>query len=158
LAPRGVPLDLTRGTMKPPRNTRVPQGSEAPGARTTPLAWYKWFPGDYLRLTRGWPLAARAVYRELLDAEWDLQILPASPRRLRDTVGATVAEWRVAWPFCEQHFPLDGPGRRNPALERLRATQVALVEQCRRGAQRANRARWGHRPTVVPLRPGGDDD
>ena len=86
--------------MKPRRHARVRRGSETPGARRTPLAWYKWFPGDHLRLLRGWPLIARAVCRELFDAQWGLGVLPTRPQQLREIVGATVGEWRIAWSFC----------------------------------------------------------
>jgi hypothetical protein len=129
-------------------------GADRPG---TPLAWYRWYPGDHLRVLRGWPLIARAVYRELLDAQWDLGVLSAAPERLRAIVGASEAEWRIAWSWCRRHFPRAGTGRRNPALEALRATQVALVEHRRRAGQAGNDKRWGSRATVVPLRPGRDD-
>jgi hypothetical protein len=145
--------------MRPTRHVRPHREPEASGTRlTTPLAWSRYYPGDHLRLVRGWPLIARAVYRELLDAQWDLEVLPAAPQRLREIVGASAEQWRIAWSFCARHFPRDSVDRRNPELERLRAIQIGLVERCRRAARLANRARWGHRPTVVPLRPGGVDD
>jgi uncharacterized protein YdaU (DUF1376 family) len=130
------------------------------GARPgTPLAWYRWYPGDHLRVTRGWPLVARGAYRELLDAQWDAAggVLPASPEDLRRIVGATVAEWRIAWFLCAPHFPRQGQARQNPALENLRITQEALVEKRRRAGLAGNRTRWASRATVVPLRSGLDD-
>jgi hypothetical protein len=123
----------------------------------TPLAWYRWYPGDFLRVVRGWPFVARGVFRELLDAQWDLGELPTAPGRLRDLVGLSAAEWTLAWKFCAPHFPRSATGRRNPKLEDLRAMQVALVERCHRAGRAGARARWGTRATVVPLRPGVDD-
>ena len=58
-----------------------------------------WFPRDFASATRGWPLIARGIYRELLDAQWDMGALPNDEMILRRIVGATEAEWKLAWPI-----------------------------------------------------------
>jgi hypothetical protein len=141
--------------MRPRRERHAPHGADP--ARSTPLAWYRWYPGDHLRVLRGWPLVARAAYHELLDAQWDLGVLPAQPARLREIIGATAAEWAIAWKYCATQFPRTGATRQNPALEALRATQVALVERCRRAGRTGSTVRWGARARVVPLHPEVDD-
>src|SRR5688572_5537278 len=66
--------------------------------RKPKLFFYRWITGDYLQLTRGWPLAARAIYRELLDAQWDGGGLPPDPDRLREIARARSDEWKEGWP------------------------------------------------------------
>jgi len=87
-----------------------------------------WFPRDFLAATRGWPLIARAIYRELLDAQWDQGGLPTDPAELRALVGATPAEWRAGWPRVKSKF-VEGPDGllRNLRLEehRRKAIQIA---------------------------------
>src|SRR5882672_244410 len=97
-----------------------PNGSAArnPSER---LPWYPWFTGDYLAETQGWPWDARAAYRELLDAQWNMGALPSDPERLRTLVGASRAQWRIAWPFAALKFPdIDGGQRQNATLEARR--------------------------------------
>ena len=47
------------------------------------LPWMPWFPRDFRSSTIGWPLIAKAIYRELLDAQWDMERLPIDPDKLR---------------------------------------------------------------------------
>jgi len=142
---------MRRATTPPMEGERSAQCDVAHTLRgVSPLSWYRYYPGDHLRIMRGWPLVARAVYRELLDAQWDLGVLPAAPERLRELiVGITAAEWRAVWPRIAGQFPLCGEGRQNPALETLRNVQVALVENRRRAGMAGNRARWGHLSVVA---------
>jgi hypothetical protein len=149
-------------TTKPPAPEHRSGRHEAadPPSTTGLLAWYRWYIGDHLRVTRGWPLVARAVYHDLLDAQWDRGSLPAAPEQLRELVaGCTRAEWKLAWPYIEAEFPLHEHGRQNPPLAAQRTAQMTLAERCRRGGLEGSRLRWGRPATVVPLRPpGGDED
>lgn len=111
--------------------------------RSPRLPWYPWFTGEWLTETRGWSLVQRGLYRELLDAQWDRGILPASPKELRAIAGASAAEWRQAWPRVSAHFPRVVGGRLNARLELRRKEQEALHARRRAGAERTNRARWG---------------
>jgi len=80
-----------------------------------------WYPRDFASATRGWPLVARGVYRELLDGQWDLDgLLPDNEEVLRAMAGATPAEWKIAWPYVGPKFPIVPGGRRNARLEEHR--------------------------------------
>lgn len=114
------------------------------------FAWLKWYPRDFASSTSTWPLIARAVYRELLDLQWNeggLErpgTIPEDPKRLRDIVHASSAQWRLAWPLVEGKFPIvEGGGRRNPRLEELRVEAVSEYLSRRKGAAATNVKRWG---------------
>lgn len=98
-----------------------------------------WFPGDFMRSTRGWSVTAKGVYRELLDAQWDMGDLPADPEELRETIGATPAEWEIGWKKCESKFPVRRTARRNLRLEehRIRSEEIASERSAagRKGGQ-----------------------
>jgi uncharacterized protein YdaU (DUF1376 family) len=108
-----------------------------------------WYPRDFASSTRGWPLVARGVYRELLDSQWDLGgvthggILPEDEDALRMLAGATAPEWRIAWPLVEPKFPLVTGGRQNSRLEAHRRAAVDEFLARRKGANETNRKRWG---------------
>jgi len=108
-----------------------------------------WYPRDFASSTRGWPLVARGVYRELLDSQWDLGglnhggILPEDQEALRVLAGASAPEWLIAWPFVEPKFPLVPGGRQNARLEAHRQNAVKEFLGHRRGAEMTNRKRWG---------------
>ena len=119
-------------------------GDEGRGAPQ--MARMPWYPRDFSSSTRGWPLVARAVYRELLDAQWDIGSLPNNLEALRAMAGATVREWRIAWPQIGPKLPIGQDGRRrNPRLEEHRERAVVLLERQRAGGVKGNEARWGSR-------------
>lgn len=93
------------------------------------LPWYKWCPRDFTAETRGWPLIAKGVYRELLDAAWDMTDgLPPEPADLRRLAGASSKEWTQAWRYCEPRFPVGDDGlRHSPYIDAMRrqATEVS---------------------------------
>ncbi|MGH8200326.1 MAG: DUF1376 domain-containing protein [Steroidobacteraceae bacterium] len=93
------------------------------------LPWYKHCPRDFAAETRGWPLSARAVYRELLDAAWEMQDgLPAGVGDLQRLAAASRREWAEGWPYCEPRFPVGEDGRRHSAFieaTRRQATEVS---------------------------------
>lgn len=112
-----------------------------------------WYPSAFYATTRTWPFIARAVYRELLDIQWDAGGLPADPDVLRNMLGVSAKDWRAAWPYVGPKFQPGEDGLlRNPRLEQHRERAAELQEHRRRGAQATNQKRWG---TVVPLRPEG---
>jgi uncharacterized protein YdaU (DUF1376 family) len=107
-----------------------------------------WYPRDFACATRTWPLVARGVYRELLDAQWDLGgslpgVLPDDPDELREIARVNEAEWKVAWRYVAPKFPRIEGGRQNARLEEHR--QLAMREYLgrRKGAERTNAKRWG---------------
>jgi uncharacterized protein YdaU (DUF1376 family) len=103
-----------------------------------------WFPRDFMAATRGWPLVSRAIYRELLDAQWEQGGLPADTAILRVISGATPSEWRTGWPHVSPKFTKGPDGLlRNPRLEVHRIKAVALHKQRSKGAETTNNKRWG---------------
>jgi hypothetical protein len=111
-----------------------------------------WYPGRFLSSTRGWSVTARGVYRELLDAQWELGGLPATPAELQRLIGATTAEWKCWRGFVEAKFPIshaDGL-RRNQTLEQHRSRSDDIRKRNRVGADKTNAKRWGTK--VVPFR------
>lgn len=110
------------------------------------LAMLPWFPGDFMRSTRGWSVTAKGVYRELLDAQWDLGKLPHDPEKLRVLIGATPEEWARGWPLCESKFPGRlGRCRLNPTLELHRGKSRNLRESRIKGAEATNAKRAAQR-------------
>ncbi len=108
-----------------------------------------WFPRDFASATRGWPLVARAVYRELLDCQWDMGELPNDEDVLRRMVDATRDEWEIAWPIVRAKFVLSDDGTlRNARLEQHRAQAVELWRRRSAGAWKTNQKRWG---SVAPI-------
>jgi uncharacterized protein YdaU (DUF1376 family) len=105
----------------------------------TSLPRLPWYPAAFAGATRDWPLLARGLYRELLDAQWDLGSIPADERALRVMVRASAAEWRKAWPWVQQKFVRGTDGRlRNLRLEAHRNHAIELIEKKRKAA----RDRW----------------
>jgi uncharacterized protein YdaU (DUF1376 family) len=119
--------------------------------------WLKWYPRDFASSTRGWPLVARAVYRELLDAQWDLGgaqpgVLPDDPEQLRELARASEAEWKTAWRFVSRKFPrLEEGGRQNARLEEHRQAAVREFEGKSRGAAKTNAKRWAATSLSAPV-------
>ena len=113
-----------------------------------------WYPSAFYATTRTWPFIARAVYRELLDIQWDAGGLPDDQEALRSMTGVTPKDWRTVWPFVGPKFKTGDDGLlRNARLEQHRERAIELQEHRRRGAQTTNRKRWG---TVVPLHSEGE--
>lgn len=114
------------------------------------LVMMPWFPRDFMSSTRGWPLAARGAYRELLDAQWDMGTLPTDPMELKALVGATDAEWALAWPKIEPKLPINCDGRKNAKLEEHRQKSYELHVKRSQAGQRANAIRWQSDPLAIP--------
>jgi uncharacterized protein YdaU (DUF1376 family) len=105
-----------------------------------------WYPRDFASSTRGWPLSARAIYRELLDAQWDMGgsspgTLPTDEAQLRKIAAATTSEWRAAWPYVEPKFPVVNGRRRNERLEQHRAAAVKAFRGRSENAKAVNARR-----------------
>ena len=99
-----------------------------------------WYPSAFYATTRPWPFIARAVYRELLDIQWDAGALPDDPDALRNMIGVTPKEWRVAWPIVGPKFQAGDDGMlRNARLEAHRLVALQLSDKRRDAAN----ARWG---------------
>jgi len=119
-----------------------------------PFARMPFYPRDFRSSTLGWPLIARGAYRELLDAQWDsggagIGTLPDDEEALRSIVGASPAEWKVAWRYIAAKFPQVEGGRRNPRLETHRQAAIEEFEKRRKGAITTNAKRWGQRSNGI---------
>lgn len=116
------------------------------------LASMPWYPRDFRSATLGWPLVARAVYRELLDAQWDVGGLPTDAEMLRAICMATPDEWRLAWPIVAPKFERGVDGRlRNLRLEAHRERALQRAADNRDKAKKAANARWtGNAPSTAP--------
>jgi hypothetical protein len=107
--------------------------------------------------TRGWSVTARGLYRELIDAQWELGGLPADAAELQRLIGATNAEWKHWSTLIERKFPVGLDNRRrNPTTEEHRARSLGIRERNRQGAVKANAKRWGSK--VVPFPNAGARD
>lgn len=105
-----------------------------------------------MRSTRGWSITAKGVYREMLDAQWDMGALPAESKELAILIGATPAEWRIGWAKCESKFPISEDGqRRNWRLESHRVKSADLTERRQNGAAKTNALRSAQRADSAPL-------
>jgi hypothetical protein len=105
--------------------------------------WYPWYWSAFNKSTRGWPFIARAIYRELLDIQWQEGSIPKTPEKARIVVGCTLADWQIAWPFCEEKFPLNGNKtcRQNWVQAQQRQKSVKLVSQKRASGRAGGKAR-----------------
>jgi len=119
------------------RNGVIATIGPAPSERKQ-FAMLPWFPSSFMSSTRGWPLTAKGIYRELLDVQWEQGGLPADAADLRELVGATPQEWRH-WPRVESKFPLGADGLRRNA--RLEAHRAKALERSNKAADSA-RQKW----------------
>lgn len=96
-----------------------------------------WYPADFTASTKGWPLVARAIYRELLDAAWTMGGFPNDVDVLCRIAGATPEEWSAGWPLVKPKFTTGDDGLLyNRRLEKHR---VKAVKAYRDAVDRANK-------------------
>jgi len=78
------------------------------------------------------PMEARGVYREMLTQSWRRGArLPNDHEAIRRAIGATVGEWRRAWPLVKKFWRVDGESLVND-------TQVGVYEEARGRSDRAS--------------------
>jgi uncharacterized protein YdaU (DUF1376 family) len=122
------------------------------------LPFLPWFPARFLSSTRGWSVTAKGVYRELIDAQWELGALPANASELQRLIGATNTEWKHWSTLIEAKFPIDADGlRRNAPTEEHRARSLGIRERNRAGAGKTNAKRWGGKVVQFPEGAGRDE-
>ena len=111
------------------------------------LPYIKWFPSDFAGATRGWSIVARGLYRELIDAQWDMGGLPNDEAALRRIVAFDPdMDWTAAWSVVRSKFELCADGKlRNAKVEQLRelagAEAIVHSENGKLGAA----VRWGNK-------------
>ncbi len=87
----------------------------------TPLGYYKWYPRDFYSSikVRGMSFTARAIYRELLDLQWENGCL-TSVQQMLNVLGITSEQWSEFAPYLDQLFP----GGINERLDALRSEAI----------------------------------
>lgn len=108
------------------------------------LLMMPWFPESFIAATRGWNLTQRAIYRELLDAQWIGGSLPADEEELMRLAGATKQEWAKAWPAVKKKFELVDGVYTNDRLEQHRTKALSLTAKRKLGAYKTNAKRYGN--------------
>lgn len=68
------------------------------------LPMMPWFPQSFAASTRGWTILERAIYRELLDAQWEMGRLPSNPVAIALAIGANSDEFKVGFLKCASKF------------------------------------------------------
>jgi hypothetical protein len=86
-----------------------------------------------MKSVRGWSFAQRALYRELLDIQWQEGVIPKEPERCRQMTGCPRDLWIESWPVVEEKFPLIASAsgyRQNPkmAVERASALRAIAIQ------------------------------
>jgi uncharacterized protein YdaU (DUF1376 family) len=106
-----------------------------------------WFVAQFNASTCHWSSAERAAYRELLDAQWLLGVLPAETERLGRLARMTPEQFAEVWPTVGKKFAPCAGGIRNERLEKHRTNALELRRvkaqnarnlNARRGAQRSD--------------------
>jgi hypothetical protein len=110
------------------------------------FAYLPWFPSDFAGATRGWPCCARLIFRELLDAAWDMGGLPNDPDELREIVRLDAACFDRGWRYVASKFEPRSDGKLyNPRLEEHRVRSQELSEKRSKAGVAGNQKRWSER-------------
>ena len=96
------------------------------------------------------PMEARGVYREMLTQSWRRGAqLPNDHEAIRRAIGATVGEWRRAWPAVEKFWRVDGDVLVNDTQLEVYGATRALTAARSRAGKAGNVTRWGSRKIVA---------
>jgi uncharacterized protein YdaU (DUF1376 family) len=120
-------------------------------AKDSNLPMLPWFPRDYIAATRGWSLAERGAYCDLLFFSWDLGSLPNDLSRLARMLGVPIDEFQAVWPVMGKKFVCtpDGSGLVNERLERERIKSGEMrtnaLERAKLGGA-STKANWENDP------------
>lgn len=93
------------------------------------LPMMPWFPNDFRASTAGWTFDEKALYRELLDIEWDHGSIPADLNRIMLLAGLSSDRFEAAWPMVSTKF-VEKDGRLiNERCEKHRERARELQQQ-----------------------------
>lgn len=112
------------------------------------LPMLPWFVAAFNSSTLHWTGAERAAYRELLDAQWLLGVLPAQPERLARLARMTAEEFSQVWPTVGRKFSACDGGIRNERLEKHRVNALELRRVKSQNARALNARRGVKRDEV----------
>ena len=68
------------------------------------LPMMPWWPKDFISATRAYRLAERGAYRDLLDFQWELGVLPNDTKVLARLLGVTQEEFDDVWQTIRAKF------------------------------------------------------
>lgn len=122
------------------------------------LPYLPWFPRDFMSATRGWTLAERGLYRELLDVQWEAGAIPTKLDEIFEVVGARRREFTSAWKKVQRKFVDDGAGGLiNRRLEQHREYVRDQVRRRAAAGRKGGQASASARSTAVerPLNDSG---
>ncbi len=111
----------------------------------------EWFWTDRWMGSSGFllPMEARGVYREMLTQAWRRGArLPNDHEAIRRAIGATVGEWRRAWPIVKKFWRVDGEGLVNDTQLEVYADAQGRAQAAHEKAVKAAQARHGHIPSI----------
>lgn len=104
------------------------------------LPMMPWYPDQFAASTRSFSLLERAIYRELLDAQWQADSLPSNEKLLARIVGLDVRVFRKSWVVVREKFiTLPNGNLQNARLEKHRLAALdrrqKLIDAGRMGGQ-----------------------
>ena len=104
--------------------------------RITPLGYYPWYVRDFYSslVVRSMTFTARAIYRELLDLQWENGCL-TDVQRLLNIMGITAEQYSEFAPFMEELFPNGVNKRLNELREKAILEQELKREAGRKSAE-----------------------
>jgi len=107
------------------------------------MAMLAWWPSDYLAATRGFTLAERGAYTDLLWYSWEMGGLPAEVPRLARMLGIGEEEFKRVWPALQSKFIRNSQNLLvNPRLERERLNSQERRAKALEKATKAAIASW----------------
>lgn len=118
------------------------------------LPFMKWYPRDFAASTRGWPLIAKAIYRELLDYQWEVGSIPESAQECSRIVQAHAKQWSMWITYFDEKFPTIRPGeRQNKRLDEIRQEALNTYEKRIEAAKKGGQAK--HKKGLPHAMPNG---
>jgi uncharacterized protein YdaU (DUF1376 family) len=88
------------------------------------------------------PLEARGLYREMLTQAWRRGAqLPNDPEAIRRAIGATIGEWRRAWPTVQRFWRVSGDRLVNDTQLEIFADAKGRFERAQARAQAGAQAK-----------------
>lgn len=97
------------------------------------------------------PMEARGVYREMLTQAWRRGAqLPNDPETIRRAIGATLPEWRRAWPLVKRFWRVEGNTLVNDTQIEIYDDAQARTEKASARGKKGAHARWQANAQATP--------
>lgn len=109
------------------------------------LPMMPWYPDQFAASTRAMRYGERVAYRELLDVQWQLGVLPDDAERLAVAIGCPHDEFAKVWPSIRHKFIAVEGGLQNFRLEQHRLAAVKRKRGQQSAASSTNAKRYGER-------------